>query len=184
VEIHAGFAQQLRKGEPAPLQVIVDANQLEYCVDCLGIYFADRGWFFSGVPAGQHLPDRSATDGGDADSGLAPRPWYNPDLRSRWFFIPGIVGSLTLVLVITLTAFWRGARAEIGTLEQIMVTPIRPAEFILSKTLPFFLIGLFDVFADRVGRLVVGFRFRFAVTFPCSFWALCCFFCACLGWAC
>ena len=76
---------------------------------------------------------------------LAPRPWYNPDLRSRWFFVPGIIGSLTLVLVITLTAFAVVREREIGTLEQIMVTPIRPVEFILGKTLPFFLIGLFDV---------------------------------------
>src|ERR1019366_929308 len=76
---------------------------------------------------------------------LEPQPWYNPDLRSRWFFIPGIIGSLTLVLVVTLTAFAVVREREIGTLEQIMVTPIRPAEFILGKTLPFFLIGLFDV---------------------------------------
>jgi ABC-2 type transport system permease protein len=76
---------------------------------------------------------------------LAPRPWYNPDLKSRWFFVPGIIGSLTLVLVITLTAFAVVREREIGTLEQIMVTPIRPFEFILGKTLPFFLIGLFDV---------------------------------------
>jgi len=76
---------------------------------------------------------------------LAPRPWYNPDLRSRWFFVPGIIGSLTVVLVVTLTAFAVVREREIGTLEQIMVTPIRPVEFILGKTLPFFLIGLFDV---------------------------------------
>ena len=76
---------------------------------------------------------------------LAPRPWYNPGLSSRWFFVPGIIGSLTLVLVITLTAFAVVREREIGTLEQIMVTPIRPAEFILGKTLPFFLIGIFDV---------------------------------------
>jgi ABC-2 type transport system permease protein len=76
---------------------------------------------------------------------LEQRPWYNPDLRSRWFFIPGIVGSLTLVLVVNLTAFAVVREREIGTLEQIMVTPIRPAEFIVGKTLPFFLIGLVDV---------------------------------------
>ena len=76
---------------------------------------------------------------------LEQRPWYNPDLRSRWFFVPGIIGSLTLVLVVTLTAFAVVREREIGTLEQIMVTPIRPFEFILGKTLPYFLIGLFDV---------------------------------------
>jgi ABC-2 type transport system permease protein len=59
--------------------------------------------------------------------------------------VPGIVGSLTLVLVVNLTAFAVVRERELGTLEQIMVTPIRPAEFILGKTLPFFLIGLLDV---------------------------------------
>jgi ABC-2 type transport system permease protein len=68
---------------------------------------------------------------------LEQRLWYTPDLRSRWFFLPGIIGSLTLVLVVTLTAFAEVREREIGTLEQIMVTPIRPVEFILGKTCPF-----------------------------------------------
>jgi hypothetical protein len=54
-------------------------------------------------------------------------------LSSRWFFVPGVIGSLTLVLVITLTAFAVVREREIGTLEQIMVTPIRPAEFIMME---------------------------------------------------
>jgi ABC-2 type transport system permease protein len=92
---------------------------------------------------------------------LEPRPWYNPDLRSRWFFVPGIIGSLTLVLVVTLTAFAVVREREIGTLEQIMVTPIRPSEFILGKTLPFFLIGLFDVsLIGTVGTLWFQVPFR------------------------
>ena len=92
---------------------------------------------------------------------LEQRPWYNPDLRSRWFFVPGIIGSLTLVLVVTLTAFAVVREREIGTLEQIMVTPIRPVEFILGKTLPFFLIGLFDVsLIATVGTLWFQVPFR------------------------
>jgi ABC-2 type transport system permease protein len=74
--------------------------------------------------------------------------------------VPGVIGSLTLLLVITLTAFAVVREREIGTLEQIMVTPIRPAEFILGKTLPFFLIGMFDV--SLIG--VVG-TFWFQVPF-------------------
>jgi ABC-2 type transport system permease protein len=66
-------------------------------------------------------------------------------LQSRWFFVPGVIGSLTLVLVTTLTAFAAVREREIGMLEQIMVTPIRASEFIFGKTLPFFLIGLLDV---------------------------------------
>lgn len=76
---------------------------------------------------------------------LEQRPFYNVGLHSRWFFVPGIIGSLTMVVVINLTAFAIVREREIGTLEQLMVTPIRPFEFILGKTIPFFLIGLADV---------------------------------------
>jgi len=92
---------------------------------------------------------------------LDHRPWYNEDLRSRWFFVPGVIGSLTLVLVTILTAFAVVREREIGTLEQIMVTPIRPSEFILGKTLPFFLIGLLDVsLIATVGTLWFHVPFR------------------------
>ena len=71
-------------------------------------------------------------------------PWFNTDMSSQWFFVPGIIGNIMLVIVMTLTAFAVVREREIGTLEQIMVTPIRRIEFILGKTIPFFLIGLFD----------------------------------------
>jgi ABC-2 type transport system permease protein len=145
LEIDAGFAQKLRKGQTAPFQVIVDATNSNTALIASGYisqialgfaqdYQRDRIYRI----APQLMEVMPSVE-------LAPRPWYNPDLRSRWFFVPGIIGSLTLVLVITLTAFAVVREREIGTLEQIMVTPIRPAEFILGKTLPFFLIGLFDV---------------------------------------
>ncbi len=145
IEIDADFAQALRKGQPAPVQVIVDATNSNSALIAAG--------YVSQIAAGfaqQVQQDRVARITPQwiavvPSVQLEQRPWYNPDLRSRWFFVPGIIGSLTLVLVITLTAFGVVRERELGTLEQIMVTPIRPAEFILSKTLPFFLIGWFDV---------------------------------------
>ena len=145
LQINPGFAEDLRKGQTAPLQVIVDATNSNTALIASGYinqialgfakdYQQDRINRIS-----PQLTDRIP------NVQLEPRPWYNPDLRSRWFFVPGIVGSLTLVLVVNLTAFAVVREREIGTLEQIMVTPIRPAEFILGKTLPFFLIGLLDV---------------------------------------
>ena len=73
---------------------------------------------------------------------LEPRPWYNVDTNSRWFFVPGVIATLTLVMVVNLTSFAIVREREVGTLEQIMVTPIRPLEFILGKTIPFFCVGL------------------------------------------
>ena len=170
IEIHAGFAQSLRKGPTAPLQVIVDATNSNTALIASG-YISQIALGF----AQDELQDRINRIAPQLTEvmprvELEPRPWYNPDLSSRWFFVPGIIGSLTLVLVITLTAFAVVREREIGTLEQIMVTPIRPAEFILGKTLPFFLIGLFDVsliavvgslwfqvpFRGHVGVLVLG----------------------------
>ena len=145
LEIDAGFAQKLRKGETAPLQVIVDATNSNTALIASG-YITQIALGFAksyqldriGRIAPQLIEAMPMVE-------LEPRPWYNPGLSSRWFFVPGVVGSLTLVLVVTLTAFAVVREREIGTLEQIMVTPIRPAEFILGKTLPFFLIGIFDV---------------------------------------
>ena len=73
---------------------------------------------------------------------IEPRPWFNPDYNSRWFFVPGVIATLTLVMVVNLTSFAVVREREVGTLEQIMVTPIRPLEFILGKTIPFFCVGL------------------------------------------
>jgi ABC-2 type transport system permease protein len=145
LEIDAGFAQELRSGQTASVQVIVDATNSNTALIASG-YVSQIALGFAHDYQVDRI-DRIAPQLTEAMPSveLEPRPWYNPNLSSRWFFIPGIVGSLTLVLVITLTAFAVVREREIGTLEQIMVTPIRPAEFILGKTLPFFLIGLFDV---------------------------------------
>jgi ABC-2 type transport system permease protein len=161
LEIDAGFARKLRKGETAPLQVIVDATNSNTALIASGyVSQITRGYATNyqkdriGRIAPQLIEAMPSVE-------LEPRPWYNPNLSSRWFFVPGVIGSLTLVLVVTLTAFAVVREREIGTLEQIMVTPIRPAEFILGKTLPFFLIGLFDVsLIAAVGTLWFQVPFR------------------------
>ena len=161
LEIDAGFAQKLRSGQTAPLQVIVDATNSNTALIASG-YIAQIAQGFAAQYQRDRI-DRIAPQLIEVMPSveLAPRPWYNPDLSSRWFFVPGIIGSLTLVLVITLTAFAVVREREIGTLEQMMVTPIRPAEFILGKTLPFFLIGIFDVaLISVVGSLWFQVPFR------------------------
>lgn len=161
VQIHPGFARLLRKRAGAPVQVVVDATNsntamvaLSY-VNQIGAQFAedyqhDRMWRLA--------PQLSTVY---PNVRLEARPWYNPDLNSHWFFVPGIIGSLTLVMITLLTAFAVVREREIGTLEQIMVTPIRRSEFILGKTIPFFLIGLLDVaFIALVGTLWFAVPFR------------------------
>lgn len=144
IEIDAGFAQKLQSGQTAPIQVIVDATNSNTAL-IASAYVSQVAQRFAQT-AQQDRIYRIAPQLAEQlpSVQLEQRPWYNPDLSSRWFFVPGVIGSLTTLLVITLTSFAVVREREIGTLEQIMVTPIRPVEFILGKTLPFFLIGMFD----------------------------------------
>ena len=141
IVIQAGFAEDLRKGQSAPAQIIVDGTNsntaliaLGYVNEIVATYAQDMAQDLARrLHAGQPPPPHLA---------IEPRPWFNPDYNSRWFFVPGVIATLTLVMVVNLTSFAIVREREVGTLEQIMVTPIRPFEFILGKTIPFFCVGL------------------------------------------
>jgi ABC-2 type transport system permease protein len=161
IQIHAGFAQRLRKGETAAVQVLVDATNSNTALIALGYVNQIAGEYARGYQADRMARVAPLLAGQAPSVELESRPWFNPDLRSQWFFVPGVLGSLTLVIVTSLTAFAVVREREIGTLEQVMVSPIRPAEFILGKTLPFFLIGLADVILiGTLGTLWFGIPFR------------------------
>ena len=76
---------------------------------------------------------------------LRDRAWYNPDLASRDYNVPGVVGVLLFLVCMLLTALAVVRERELGTLEQLMVTPLRPLELVAGKALPFALIGLVDL---------------------------------------
>ncbi len=145
LEIEPGFAELLRKGQTAHLQVIVDGTNSNTALIAVGYINQIADQFaqdYAGNRLNQLMPVIAATV---PQISLEQRPWYNPDLNSQWFFVPGVIGSITLMMVVNLTAFAIVREREIGTLEQVMVTPIRPFELILGKTIPFFLVGLADV---------------------------------------
>lgn len=143
IVIHAGFEQYLNDGRTAPLQVSVDGTNSNTALIALG-YVSQ---IVSQFQASQTVDSRQgvSTPPFGAVPLLAERPWFNEGLEDRWFFIPGVIGTLTLIQVVSLTALAVVREREVGTLEQIMVSPIRPIEFILGKAVPFFLIGLGEV---------------------------------------
>lgn len=73
------------------------------------------------------------------------RAFFNPDLSSRKFFLPGIFGLLVMVMTVMLTAMAVVREYDTGTMEQLIVTPLRPVEIIAGKLLPYFLVGLVDI---------------------------------------
>jgi ABC-2 type transport system permease protein len=158
--IDAGFAELLRKGQAAPLQVIVDGSNSNTALIALGYINTIATGFAQDYATDLAERVQGVSGARQVQVTLEQRPWYNPDLNGRWFFVPGVIGTLTLILIVNLTAFAIVREREVGTLEQIMVSPIRPAEFILGKTVPFFLIGLGEV-ALVVSVGLVWFRIPF-----------------------
>ena len=159
------FSALLRKGQSAPLQALVDGTNSNTALIALGYVGPIASDF------GQHYAQDLAQRTGRAlgqplvNLQVEERYWYNPNLNSHWFFVPGVIGTITLITIVNLTAFAIVREREVGTLEQILVTPIRPVEFIIGKTLPFFLIGLGEVLlAAVVGIVWFQVPFRGSVT--------------------
>ena len=139
-----GFAEDLRAGRQASLQVLIDGTDsnagsiaLSYAVKIAGAY------------SNQVLAERAERTMGPAGrtgrAKLRTRAWFNENLESRDFFVPGVLVIVVALSSLFLTCMAVVREKEIGTMEQIMVTPITPTEFILGKTVPFALIGLVDV---------------------------------------
>lgn len=138
--IHIGqrFSDRLLSGGSspveAPVQVIIDGRNSNTAMVAMNYVRSiidqfNRQWMHDRGQAG--MP-----------AYLESRAWFNPNLESRWFFVPGIIGMLALITTILVTAMTVAREREQGTFDQLLVTPLRPAEILLGKTLPGFLIGM------------------------------------------
>jgi ABC-2 type transport system permease protein len=134
--VHVGqnFSANLLSGQPAALQVIVDgrnSNSAMLAINDTRIIVDNFNRAWAASHGGALLP-----------SHIEIRAWFNPNLESRWFFLPGIVGILTLLITMLVTALSVAREREQGTFDQLLVTPLRPVEILIGKVLPGFLIGL------------------------------------------
>jgi len=163
IEILPGFAEATRK-DGGVVQVIADGSDsntamiaLGYIAQIAGRYSASYGrerMLRIAPELWQRMPSVS----------LDRRPWYNEDLNSRWFFVPGVIGDLLTISVLSLAAFGIVRERELGTLEQLMVSPITRAEFMVGKTAAPFLIGL-----CQLALMMIVARLRFQVPFRGSY---------------
>lgn len=162
--IPRSFGSKLLSRETTQLQVIVDGTDantanilLGYASQIIGSYsqavLAEYSGLLGGQRAGVVLPQ--------------PRIWFNPDLRSSNFMVPGVVALVLMIITMTLTSLGIVKEKEIGTLEQLMVTPIKPYQLIIGKLIPFVIIG----FVDVIIVLSVA-RFWFEVPLVGQLWLL------------
>lgn len=137
-----GFAGNLGKGEPAPLQVIVDGTD----GNTAGIIQSYVGKILTPLSPILHKeygPPLTTILGSPLI--LESRSWFNQDLESRNYYVPGIIATLLSLVTLTLTSMAIVREKEVGTMEQLLVSPITKIEFILGKTIPFIIIGFIDV---------------------------------------
>lgn len=144
IQIDRGFADDLAAGRQTSIQVLIDGTDSN-----TGTVAMDYAQKITAAFSRRQLDSDAlqATMAG-APSGLVElrsRAWYNPDLKSRYYNVPGVVAVVLLMTSLLLTSMAVVREREIGTMEQLMVTPIRPLELILGKTLPFVVISYVDL---------------------------------------
>jgi ABC-2 type transport system permease protein len=144
IEIPTDFSRKLKKGDTATLQIVVDGTESNTALIALGYANQILSEFSTQVLV-KRLNRSGMIDFQQAGVDLQQRTWFNPNFESRIFYVPGVIASIAFLIPIILTAQAIVREREIGTLEQIMVTPMRSWELMLGKTLPFALFGLFDV---------------------------------------
>jgi drug efflux transport system permease protein len=152
-----GFGAALAAGRTAALQVIADGSDAASANIALGYASAVAQGY------GVEVQERRLRGAGGVSPApaagqlaLEPRVFYNPDLRSRWFYVPAVLAMVLLVMTLLLSAMGVVREKEIGTMEQLIVTPIQPWQLLVGKLAPFAIIGVVQVFLVT-GVTIFGF---------------------------
>ena len=160
--IPVDFARAVAAGRPAPVQVIVDGSDANTATIAMG-YASIVTLTYSQV-----ISLREIRRGGGAVAmpplDLCARVWFNEELESRNFIIPGLIAVIMMVIAALLTSLTVAREWERGTMEQLISTPLRGTELIAGKLIPYFVIGLVDVLlAVLMGEFLFGVPLRGSV---------------------
>lgn len=158
VEIPDDFARRLQKGA-ADVQIVADGRNSNTAGTALGYAQSAVDSFNSNWRADHGQPGPPVT--------VEARAWYNPNLMTRWNMIPGLIGTLTMIQTLMLTAMSVAREREQGTFDQLLVTPFRPAEIMAGKAFPSMLVGIIQA----TGVLLVA-QVWFRIPFQGSFLTL------------
>jgi ABC-2 type transport system permease protein len=137
------FARQIEAGRPASVQAIVDGSDSNTASIILGYTQGVVSEFNNHVMLAQVRRITGSVPPQALD--LRSRIWFNPDLESKYFIVPGIMAVIMGLIAALLTSLTIAREWERGTMEQLISTPVRPAELILGKLLPYLGIGMLDM---------------------------------------
>jgi ABC-2 type transport system permease protein len=141
--LHIGpdFTSRLKRGQPARLQLILDGRRANSAQVASGYAQQIVAGFARDLLARASAAG-ARTAGQVPPADLVTRAWFNPALRSQWFIVPGLVGTLAMVVVVLVAGLSVARERELGTFEQLMVTPLRPVELLIGKSVPAFAFGM------------------------------------------
>jgi ABC-2 type transport system permease protein len=172
LQIDQDFERRLEAGQSAEVQVIADGRNSNTAGTALG---------YIGTIVDDFNTDWAKAHGHSGSPlRVITRAWYNPNLETRWNMIPSLIGTLTMMQVLLLTAMSVAREREQGTFDQLLVTPFRPAEIMAGKALPSVLIGIVQATTILVVAQV-WFRIPFAGSFVTLYVGLHLFLLAAVG---
>ncbi len=149
------FADDIRSGRPASVQMLVDGSDSNTAT--LAVAYADAVTRAYSQNLSVEELQRLGEPALRAPIDFRPRVWFNPELESRNYIIPGLIAVIMMVIAALLTSLTVAREWERGTMEQLISTPVTGRELILGKLLPYFVIGLVDVL---MAMLLGEFLFR------------------------
>jgi ABC-2 type transport system permease protein len=159
LHIPAGFAADLHGGRTAAAQLITDgtdSNSTSIVQGYAGYILAD----YNDQQQKKRLAQKGITTP-PVQIQAVPRAWYNPNQESRFYYVPSLIATMLFIFSLLLTSIGIVREKEIGTIEQVMVTPIRRLEFILGKTIPYMLTGYVSMtFMLLVAYIIFGVQVR------------------------
>jgi ABC-2 type transport system permease protein len=153
LEIPRGYSADLAAGRQASVQLLVDGSSANTANVALG--YAAGIITRHGLDQGARLAARAGPAPAPGGVDFRTRAWYNQDLRSRVYNVPGVIATIVMMMCLLLTSLAVVREREIGTLEQLLVSPLRPAELILGKMLPVVFVAFLDLLLVTVVSLVL-----------------------------
>ncbi len=140
--IEKDFSQDLLSGRPAPVQLILDGSDSNTATIALGYANAVVTQYNTNIILNIM---KKYTKENPTPVNLQSRIWFNPDFQSKLFIVPGLIAVIIMIISSLLTSLTVAREWERGTMEQLISTPVRRAELLLGKFLPYFAIGFFDL---------------------------------------
>ena len=145
IVIPSHFSRDLSKGKDTPLQLLIDGSDNNTAQIALGYISRIIQIFSSNIILEKLNKQGAILNTGVPPIDVKPRVWYNPDLSSTNFIVPGLIAVVMMILAAMSTSLTIAREWEIGTMEQLVSTPTKPYEIVIGKLMPYFFVGMIQI---------------------------------------